>query len=45
AGAQGGARAAAIGYGRRIGDRATFSLGGAFSGGEKSVNAGFGFDL
>ena len=42
---QGGERAASIGYGKKIGDRASFSLGGAFSGSEKAVNAGFGFDL
>ncbi len=43
-GAQGGKRAAAFGYGKKF-DRASFTLGGAFSGSEKAVNAGFGFDL
>ena len=44
-GAQGGSQAMSVGYGKKIGDRASFSLGDAFSGSEKAVNAGFGFDL
>lgn len=44
-GLQGGERAMSVGYGKRVGDRVTFSLGGAFSGSEKAVNAGFGMDL
>lgn len=43
-GSQEGESAMSIGYGKRIG-RATFSLGGAFGGGEKNVGAGFGIDL
>lgn len=45
AGFQGGERALSIGYGKRIGERASFSLGGAFSKGEKSAGVGFGMDL
>ena len=41
-GAQGGQQALAIGYQRAIGTRASVSLGGAFSGNEKSVMAGAG---
>src|SRR5690606_13021413 len=37
AGFQGGERALSVGYGRRIGTRASFSLGGAFSGSETSA--------
>lgn len=42
-GAQGGERALAVGYQRAVGNRASVSLGGAFSGDEKSVMAGAGF--
>lgn len=42
-GSQGGESALAVGYQRALGSRASFSLGGSFSGGEKSVNAGAGF--
>ena len=35
----------AVQYGKRIGKSASFSLGAAFSSGEASVGAGFGFDL
>lgn len=42
-GAQGGERALAVGYQRVIGNRASVSLAGAFSGDEKSVSAGAGF--
>ncbi|WP_267117722.1 YadA family autotransporter adhesin, partial [Xanthomonas sacchari] len=42
-GSQGGESALAVGYQRAIGNRASVSLGGAFSGSEKSVSAGAGF--
>jgi autotransporter adhesin len=45
AGFQGGEQALSVGYGRKVGERASFSLGGAFSGGEKSAGVGFGVDL
>lgn len=45
AGFQGGESALSVGYGKRIGTRASFSLGGAFSGSEKSGGIGFGIDL
>ncbi|MFH7391200.1 YadA-like family protein, partial [Pseudomonas syringae group genomosp. 7] len=45
AGFQGGEQALSIGYGKRIGERASFSLGGAFSNGERSAGMGFGVDL
>ena len=44
-GTQGSQGAVSIGYGKRIGDRASFSLGASFSSGESSAGAGFGFDL
>jgi len=44
-GGQGNQGAVSIGYGKRIGDRASFSFGASFSGGESSAGAGFGFDL
>ena len=44
-GAQGGQGAVSIGYGKRIGARASFSLGASFGSGESSAGAGFGFDL
>ena len=44
-GAQGGERAVSIGYGKRVGSRASFSLGASFSSGESTVGGGFGFDL
>ena len=44
-GAQGGQGAVSIGYGKRIGDRGSFSFGASFSNGESSVGGGFGFDL
>ena len=44
-GAQGSEGAVSIGYGKRIGDRASFSFGASFSSGESSAGAGFGFDL
>jgi len=34
-----------VGYSKPIGDRASFSIGGAFSGDEKSAGVGFGIDL
>ena len=42
-GAQGGEQALAVGYQRAVGNRASVSIAGAFSGGEKSVSAGAGF--
>jgi len=44
-GYQNGENAMSVGYGRKIGERGSFSLGGAFSSAEKSVGAGFGMDL
>jgi hypothetical protein len=44
-GAQGGQGAVSIGYGKRIGDRGSFSVGASFGKGESSAGAGFGFDL
>ena len=44
-GAQGSRGAVSIGYGKRIGDRGSFSIGAAFSSGESTAGAGFGFDL
>ena len=44
-GTQGSQGAVSIGYGKRIGDRGSFSLGASFSSGESSVGGGFGFDL
>ena len=44
-GAQGSRGAVSIGYGKRIGDRGSFSVGAAFSSGESTAGAGFGFDL
>jgi len=40
-----GERALSIGYSRAIGERASFSIGGALSGGESSAGVGFGIDL
>jgi hypothetical protein len=34
-----------VGYAKQIGERASFSIGGAFSDDEKSAGVGFGFDL
>ncbi|WP_337243465.1 ESPR-type extended signal peptide-containing protein [Luteimonas sp. gir] len=45
AGFQSGEQALSIGYAKRVGERASFSLGGAFSGDEKSAGFGFGIDL
>ena len=42
-GFQGGERALSVGYQRAFGERATFSLGGALSGDERSVGMGAGF--
>ena len=44
AGFQGGKKGLSIGYGKRIG-RASFSLGSAFSGSERSAGVGLGLDL
>jgi len=38
-----GERALSVGYQRAISDRATLTIGGAFSGSEKSAGMGFGF--
>jgi len=42
---QGGEAAMSVGYSKQVGEHASFSLGGAFSGSEQSVGAGFGIDL
>ena len=44
-GAQGSQGAVSIGYGKRVGERGSFSLGASFANGESSVGGGFGFDL
>jgi hypothetical protein len=44
-GAQGNQGAVSIGYGKRVGTRGSFTVGGSYSGGETSAGAGFGFDL
>jgi hypothetical protein len=45
AGWQNGKSALSVGYARPIGDRASFSIGGAFSGSDQSAGVGFGLDL
>ena len=45
AGWQGGESAMSVGYSKSIGERASFSVGGAFSSDDNSVGAGFGIDL
>ncbi|RBB28294.1 adhesin, partial [Xanthomonas oryzae pv. oryzae] len=45
AGFQSSEHALSIGYARKIGERASFSLGGAFSGNDSSAGLGFGVDL
>ncbi|MEZ0472592.1 YadA-like family protein [Luteimonas salinilitoris] len=45
AGWQGGESALSVGYSKAIGDRASFSLGGAFTSDESSAGIGIGFDL
>ena len=42
-GAQNGKTALSIGYQRAIGERAAFTIGGAFSGDERSAGVGYGF--
>ena len=42
---QGGEAAMSVGYSKQVGEHASFSIGGAFSGSEQSVGAGFGIDL
>ena len=42
---QNGESALSVGYSKAVGERASFSLGGAFSGSERSIGAGFGIDL
>ena len=44
-GFQNGEQALSVGYGKRIGKSASFSLGAAFSGDDKSGGMGFGIDL
>ncbi|MEP6906720.1 MAG: YadA-like family protein, partial [Pseudoxanthomonas sp.] len=44
-GYQSGEQALSVGYAKKIGERASFSLGGAFSGDERSAGVGFGIDL
>jgi len=45
AGIMGGEQALSVGYGKRLGERASFTLGGAFSGDDSSAGIGFGVDL
>ena len=45
AGEQNGKAALSIGYGRLVGDRASLTLGAAFSGSDSSAGIGMGFDL
>ena len=45
AGWQNGENALSVGYSKPLGERASFSIGGAFSGDEKSAGVGFGIDL
>jgi len=45
AGFQVGQSALSIGYGRRVDDNVSLSVGAAFSGDEGSGGVGFGFDL
>jgi hypothetical protein len=45
AGWQNGESALSVGYSKQIGDRASFSIGGAFSNDESSAGIGFGLDL
>ncbi|GAB3349466.1 ESPR-type extended signal peptide-containing protein [Lysobacter tyrosinilyticus] len=45
AGWQNGESALSVGYAKQIGERASFSLGGAFSSDDSSAGVGFGFDL
>ena len=45
AGWQNGESALSVGYSKAIGDRASFSIGGAFSSDDSSAGVGFGIDL
>ena len=45
AGFQNGESALSVGYSKQIGERASFSLGGAFSSDDSSAGVGFGIDL
>jgi len=45
AGWQNGESALSVGYSKKVGERASFSLGGAFSSGDSSAGVGFGIDL
>ena len=45
AGWQNGEQALSVGYGKQVGERASFSLGGAFSGSDRPAGVGFGTAL
>ena len=45
AGWMNGESALSVGYSKQIGDRASFSLGGAFTSDDSSAGIGFGIDL
>jgi autotransporter adhesin len=45
AGWQNGETALSVGYSKQIGERASFSVGGAFSSDDSSAGVGFGIDL
>ena len=45
AGWQNGESAMSVGYSKSVGERASFSVGGAFSGDDQSAGVGFGIDL
>jgi hypothetical protein len=45
AGWQNGESALSVGYAKQIGERASFSIGGAFSSDDSSAGIGFGLDL
>jgi hypothetical protein len=42
---QNGETALSVGYAKSIGERASVSIGGAFSGDDRSAGVGFGVDL
>ena len=45
AGWQNGESALSVGYSKAIGERASFSIGGAFSSDDSAAGVGFGIDL
>jgi hypothetical protein len=45
AGWQNGENALSVGYGKQVGERMSFSIGGAFSSDDSSAGVGFGIDL